>query len=79
MEDDMSECKAVLNLRGEHFQCEVDAPHDGWGHSFKAAEAIWLGSDEAEMQKPIGYLHGVPVYISEAYPKNRDGSFRRNT
>jgi hypothetical protein len=42
----MGECKAALNIRGEHFQCDMDAPHVGWGHGSRAAEAIWLGADE---------------------------------
>lgn len=48
----MSECKAVLNIRGEHFQCDMDAPHDGWGHSNRNAEALWLGADERVPAKP---------------------------
>ena len=34
-------CAAALNIKGEHFACDLTAPHDGWAHSNKTAEAIW--------------------------------------
>lgn len=40
------QCTAVLNVSGEHFNCDMDAPHDGWGHANKAAQAIWTGTDK---------------------------------
>jgi hypothetical protein len=36
-------CSAALNIRGEHFACDMPAPHNGWAHSNKDAEAIWQG------------------------------------
>lgn len=35
------ECPGVLNIKGEHFPCELQPPHTGWAHSNKKAEAIW--------------------------------------
>lgn len=39
---------AVLVNRGEHFPCDFmdqmspdSTTHDGWGHSNRAAEAVW--------------------------------------
>lgn len=34
-------CKAALNIKGEHYGCDLDADHDGLAHSSKRAEAIW--------------------------------------
>lgn len=34
-------CDAALNIRGEHFPCELQPPHTGWGHQNKKAEALW--------------------------------------
>jgi hypothetical protein len=34
-------CPGALTIRGEHFPCDMMAPHDGWGHSNKEAEAVW--------------------------------------
>jgi hypothetical protein len=34
-------CPGVLNLKGESFRCDMVAPHDGWGHANKVAQAIW--------------------------------------
>lgn len=48
----MSECKAALNIKGEHFPCDWptddNGRHDGWGHSNKEAQAIWCSSDEVK-------------------------------
>ncbi|PIJ36765.1 hypothetical protein BMW24_003625 [Mycobacterium heckeshornense] len=35
-------CPAALNIKGEHFGCDLPAPHDGLAHSSKAAQAIWV-------------------------------------
>lgn len=34
-------CTGGLTIKGEHFPCDMVAPHDGWGHSNKDAEAVW--------------------------------------
>ena len=34
-------CEAALNIKGEHFACDLDADHVGLAHSNRAAEAIW--------------------------------------
>jgi hypothetical protein len=34
-------CTEALNIKGEHFQCDLAAEHDGWAHQSMAAEAIW--------------------------------------
>lgn len=35
-------CESVLNVKGEHFQCQLDADrHDHLAHSNSDAEAIW--------------------------------------
>lgn len=45
----MSNCPAALNIKGEHFPCqqmdqmtEGSVGHDGWAHSNRDAEAIWI-------------------------------------
>lgn len=38
-------CEAPLNIKGEHFQCDLAVEHDGWAHTSKAAGAIWGGRD----------------------------------
>jgi hypothetical protein len=35
------QCQAALNIKGEHFPCDLDADHDGLAHSSAQAEAIW--------------------------------------
>lgn len=37
----MSTCPAALNIEGEHFDCDLDAPHEPLAHSSRAAQAIW--------------------------------------
>lgn len=44
----MSKCKAVVNIVGEHFECELESPHDGLAHTNKAAQALWCSDDEAK-------------------------------
>ena len=34
-------CTGVLSIAGQHYPCELNAPHQGWGHSNQAAQAIW--------------------------------------
>ena len=34
-------CPDALNIKGEHFPCQVDSPHPGLAHSNRDAEAIW--------------------------------------
>ena len=42
----MSGCKAVLNIKGEHFGCDKNAPHPFLAHASQAAEAIWVSDAE---------------------------------
>ena len=42
---DVAECNGVLNIKGEHFECDLGAGHEGLPHSSRAAEAIWGTSD----------------------------------
>lgn len=44
----MAECKAALNIKGEAFTCDQEAPHAGWAHGNKEAEAIWCSDGEAK-------------------------------
>jgi len=44
--------KAVLNIKGEHFDCDTmrqmaaeSETHDGWPHGSSKAEAIWGETD----------------------------------
>lgn len=34
-------CPGALTIKGESFPCDMVAPHRGWAHSNKAAEAVW--------------------------------------
>lgn len=34
-------CSAALTVKGEHFQCQLDAPHEPLAHSNSYAEAVW--------------------------------------
>ncbi len=43
----MGDCKAALNIAGQHFDCEFGAPHPGLAHANKRAEAIWCSDGEA--------------------------------
>ena len=37
------DCPAAVNVRGEHFGCDLQVPHDGWAHANRAGEMIWQG------------------------------------
>lgn len=39
-------CSHALNIKGEHFWCEVDQPHPGLAHSNADAQAIWGDSTQ---------------------------------
>lgn len=41
-----TKCSGALNVKGEHFPCELTSPHPGWAHSSKGAEAIWTSSEQ---------------------------------
>ena len=43
----MSQCKAVVNIKGAHYDCDMEAPHPGLAHANKEAEAIWCSDGEA--------------------------------
>lgn len=34
-------CTGALTIKGEHFSCQLGAPHEGWGHNNKEAQAVW--------------------------------------
>lgn len=38
------QCPSAVNIKGEHFQCDLATEHDGWGHQNRKAEAIWSNS-----------------------------------
>jgi hypothetical protein len=40
-------CDAAINIIGEHFWCEMDAPHVGLAHASPSGQAIWYGAGEA--------------------------------
>ena len=53
----MSGCRAVLNLRGEHYPCDMECVdaygeptqgHEGWAHANREAQAIWIGPEERD-------------------------------
>lgn len=46
----MTECRAALHIKGEHFPCDHPGghPHTPWAHSNKDAQAIWGSHDEVE-------------------------------
>lgn len=46
-----AKCKAVLNIKGEHFNCYMEAPHAGLAHANKDAEAIWMSDGEVRGAK----------------------------
>lgn len=39
-------CRAVLNIGGEHFQCQESHPHRGLGHGNSQVGAIWVGHED---------------------------------
>ena len=41
-------CHAAITIRGEHFWCDMKAPHRGWPHGNSDAEAVWRGEGAAE-------------------------------
>lgn len=41
-------CLAVINIDGEHFECELEHPHEHWGHQNRASGAIWHSHAEHE-------------------------------
>lgn len=57
-------CRGVLTIRGEHFWCDLVAPHDGWGHMNKAAEAIWDGPQ----RMPQAGVLVIPDELTEGLP-----------
>ena len=42
----MSGCKAVLNIKGEHFGCDKNAPHPSLAHPTQPPEATWGAAAE---------------------------------
>jgi hypothetical protein len=50
----MSQCPAALNIAGKGFLCDNPAPHDGWSHANREAEAIWASD--------LDPLPGMPAF-----------------
>lgn len=44
----MSDCRAVVCIKGEVFRCDMEAPHDGWAHGSTEAQTIWCSDAEAK-------------------------------
>ena len=40
--DTRTRCDGGLVIAGEHFQCDYAEDHEGWAHSNKKAQALWL-------------------------------------
>lgn len=38
---ELPSCTGALTIAGASYSCDLTAPHDGWGHSNKEAQAIW--------------------------------------
>jgi hypothetical protein len=34
-------CPGSLSIAGEGYRCDMVAPHEGWAHANKEAQAIW--------------------------------------
>lgn len=47
MSEPKNTCNAALNIVGEHYPCEMDAPHPGLAHASGPAGAIWTEDHEA--------------------------------
>lgn len=43
----MRPCRAALNVEGEGYACDYDAPHPGLAHANQAAQAVWCSDGEA--------------------------------
>ncbi len=39
---ELPSCTGALSIAGKHFPCELNMPHEGWGHSNQEAQAIWI-------------------------------------
>lgn len=52
-------CTAWINIEGEHFPCDLVAPHDGWDHANKEAQAAW-GEPPMEYDRTAMMLGLVP-------------------
>lgn len=48
----MSDCRAVANVAGAHYPCELDAPHPGLAHANKEGQVIWCSHYEAIRNAP---------------------------
>ena len=48
----MTTCPAALNIVGEHFDCDQDAPHPGLAHASRRGQAIWV-DDRNEYRQEI--------------------------
>lgn len=45
----MTNCPAVVNIRGENHGCEIESPHRGLDHENRAAGVTWQDSGAQEM------------------------------
>lgn len=37
------QCRAALNIAGEHYRCDLSANHYGAAHANTEADAVWRG------------------------------------
>jgi hypothetical protein len=72
-------CPAMLTIRGEVFPCDwpsdEDGRHDGWGHTSRAAEAVWCG-DEGPQPLEVARAAEAVWCGDEPLPIDRDGAGR---
>ena len=58
---ELPSCSASLNIYGEHFPCDLTMPHDGWAHSNKKAQALWVDNrDHATLGRKSSAEPEVP-------------------
>lgn len=68
----MAQCKAVVNIHGEHFACDTEAPHSGLAHTNQQAQALWCSDGEAKraIRKQKSDEFDAVAAIKEAYPES---------
>lgn len=62
----MSACKAVLNIKGDLYLCDITAPHPGWSHANLDAQAYWCSDGESKR-----WAHKRPVDKSSTLCEKR--------
>jgi hypothetical protein len=63
-------------FQGEHYPCEITAPHDGIAHANAVAELIWDGAYEVEAsfanrKMRVGRTIGRTLYLVEPNEPDR--------